>query len=135
NKPIIQCTRATNAEFIGANLRYADFTKASLKGADFSHADLECASFRGAIFNKEQQESKDLSESIKPTNFTDANLKGADLRDLAISTDGDKRGILPEQIKKAKNWKQAQYSDAFLTDELGLSKEDHQPHNCETFQK
>ncbi|MEL7078932.1 MAG: pentapeptide repeat-containing protein [Cyanobacteria bacterium J06648_1] len=135
NKPVIQCTRATNAEFIGANLKHADFTKASLKGANFSQADLECASFRGAIFNKEQDESKDLSEFIEPTNFTNANLKGADFRDLAISTKGDpKRGVLPEQIKQAKNWKQAQYSNNFLT-ELGLSKQNHQPHDCKVFQK
>ena len=106
-----------------------------MKGANFSHADLECASFRGAIFNKEQDESKDLSESIKPTNFNHANLKGADLRDLAVSTEGDpKRGVLPEKIKEAKNWKQAQYSDTFL-DELELSKQDHQPYDCNTFQK
>lgn len=134
NKPVIQCTRAVNTEFIGANLKYADFTKASAKGANFSHADLECASFRGAIFNKEQDQSKDLRDPIKPTNFTKANLKGADFRDLAISTKGDpKRGILPEQIKKATDWKQAKYSEAFKK-ELGLSKQD-EPHDCEVFQK
>ncbi len=135
NEPIIQCTRAINAEFLGANLRHADFTKASLKGANFSDADLECASFRGAIFNKKQEKNKDINKPIEPTKFNDANLKGADLRDLAISTDRDpNRGVLPEQIKEANNWQTAKYSEPLLT-ELGLSKQDYKPYNCEVFQK
>jgi BTB/POZ domain-containing protein KCTD9 len=135
NEPIIKCTRAINTEFIGTNLKQADFTKASLKGANFSNANLECASFRGAIFNKEQEKSKDLTEPIKPTKFTNANLKGTDLRDLATPTKGDQnRGISPEQIKEAKNWETAKYSEPFLT-ELGLSKQNYKPYNCETFQK
>jgi uncharacterized protein YjbI with pentapeptide repeats len=136
NDPIIQCTRAVNAEFIGANLKYADFTKANLKGANFTDANLECASFRGAIFNSVETEDPNITNKIvKPTDFTNANLKGADLRDLATPTKGDPiRDISPEQIKKAKNWEQAKYSDSFL-EKLGLSKQNHKPFDCKSYQK
>lgn len=133
--PIIKCTRAVNAEFIGANLKYADFTKAQLTGANFTDANLECASFRGAIFNSVETEVPNIPKIIKPTDFTNANLKGADLRDLATPTKDDPiRNISPEQLKKAKNWEQAKYSDSFL-EKLGLSKQNHKPFDCKSYQK
>jgi uncharacterized protein YjbI with pentapeptide repeats len=134
-KPTIQCTRAVNAEFIGANLKSADFTKANLKGANFKNANLECTSFRGAIFNSVKGIDPNLPEGVYPTNFEGANLKGADLRDLASPTSGDKtRDLSAEQIKKAKNWQEASYSPSLLK-ELGLLGQSHKPFICPTFDK
>lgn len=132
-KPVIQCTRAVNAEFIGSNLKSADFTKANLKGANFKDANLECVSFRGAIFNSVNDKDPNLSEGVYTTKFEGANIRGADLRDLAVPTSGDKiRGLSGEQIKKAKNWQEALYSPALLK-ELGLSGQSHKPFICPVF--
>jgi uncharacterized protein YjbI with pentapeptide repeats len=116
-EPIIQCTRAVNAKFIGANLKAVDFTKANLKGSDFEDSDLECATFRGATFNKvKRTDSIDLPEGISPTNFKEANIKGADFRDVI--------DLSPDQIKQALNWREARYSSSFAAD-LGLSQNKH----------
>jgi uncharacterized protein YjbI with pentapeptide repeats len=132
-EPIIQCARAVNAEFVGANLKSADFTKANLKGASFKKANLECVSFRGAIFNSIKDEDPNLPEGVKPTNFEKANLRGADFRDLAFPTPGDKiRGLSTEQIKKGDNWQEALYSPELLK-ELGLSSPSYKPFSCPVY--
>jgi uncharacterized protein YjbI with pentapeptide repeats len=111
--PIIQCVRAVNATFIGANLKAVDFTKADLKGSNFEDSDLECATFRGAIFNQVKRiDSIDLPEGISPTNFKAANIRGVDFRDVI--------DLSPSQVKQAVNWQEAIYSPSFAAN-LGLS--------------
>lgn len=134
-KPTIQCTRAVNTEFIGANLKYPDFTKSDLKGAKFKNANLECVSFRGAIFNLTKDKDPNLSEGVYPTNFEDANLRGADFRYLAVPSSGDAiRGLSAEQIKKAKNWDEAIYSQSLLK-QLSLSEQSYNPFRCPAYVK
>jgi uncharacterized protein YjbI with pentapeptide repeats len=123
---IIQCARPVSAKFIGANLKYSDFTKADLKGSDFEDSDLECATFRGATFNiLKILDSLDLPEGIPPTNFKNANVKGADFSDVA--------GLSPSQIKQAIDWRKAKYSRLFA-EELGLSPQ-NKPFDCKVYEK
>ncbi|WP_309732439.1 pentapeptide repeat-containing protein [Chamaesiphon sp. OTE_75_metabat_556] len=119
--PIIQCVRAVNATFIGANLKAVDFTKADLKGSNFEDSDLECATFRGAIFNQVKRiDSIDLPEGIPPTNFKKANIRGVDFRDVI--------DLSPTQVEQAVNWREAIYSASFAA-KLGLSPQ-NKPFDC-----
>ncbi len=80
------------AYLLGAKLQVANLIEANFQEANLYEANLQEANLRGAMLQK-------------------ANLQGATL-------DGAK-ALTASQIKAAKNWKLAFYSDDFLT-ELGL---------------
>ncbi len=80
----------------------ADLRAANLQGADLGAANLQGAILRGAMLQKANLFGAELQE---------ANLQEADLRGA--------QALTASQIKAAKNWKLAFYSDDFLT-ELGL---------------
>ncbi len=79
------------AQFWNANLQEAVLAKAECVGTNFKLADLSCADLSHA----------DVTEAI----FVDANLQGADLQG-AIN-------LRLDQVKCAKNWKQARYGEDF----------------------
>ncbi|MEH1863110.1 MAG: pentapeptide repeat-containing protein [Nostoc sp.] len=107
---------APNANLAGANLSGANLGFANLSGAYFgffgnlSGANLIFANLSGADLSLANLSGADLSF---------ANLRGADL------SFADLRGVknlTVEQVKSAKNWKQAKYDKDFRT-KLGLPPE------------
>ncbi len=100
-----------------ANLQGADLQSAKLQGADLGFANLQGASLgfanlqeAGRGFAKLQGASLGFA-NLQGASLSGANFQGADLR-LA-------QGLTASQIKAAKNWKLAFYSDDFLK-ELSL---------------
>ena len=107
---------APNANLTGANLSGANLGFANLSGAYFgffgnlSGANLMCANLSGA---------DDSLANLSGPDLRLANLRGADL------SFADLRGVknlTVEQVKSAKNWKQAKYDKDFRT-KLGLPPE------------
>ncbi|BAY38835.1 pentapeptide repeat protein [Nostoc sp. NIES-2111] len=122
----------SSADLSSANLRDANLSKARLKGANLSSADLEGANLSSADLEDADLSSANLisaelsSANLKSANFSSAtlisaDLNGADLRYISPNSSSDKK-LTPEQVKKAKNWKKAKYSEA-LCKQLGLSPE------------
>ncbi|MUG96935.1 hypothetical protein F7734_33185 [Scytonema sp. UIC 10036] len=85
----------TYAKLISADLTYADLRGADLTYADLRGANLTYADLRGA--------------NLSAANLTDANFFGA-------------KNLTPEQVKKARNWNKAKYSEKF-SKQLGLPPE------------
>ncbi len=81
--------------------------KANLQGANMIKADLQEANLVGANL----QEATPYGANYQGAVLRDANLQGTKL----VTT----RGLTARQVKAAKNWKLAFYSDDFLK-ELGL---------------
>jgi len=81
----------------GANLQKADLRKANLQEANLFGANLQKA-------------------DLRRTNLREADLRKANLREASLS---GANGLTAPQVKQAKNWKMAFYSDDFLK-ELGL---------------
>ncbi len=100
-KAFLRGANLQGAKLFGANLQGAYLSGANLQGADLRGANLQGADLRGANLSR--------ARMIK------ANLRGADLRN-AIN-------LTAPQVKPAKNWELALYSDDFLK-KLGL-KPDH----------
>ncbi len=95
-----------------ANLREADLRGVNLRGANLRgaymiKADLQEANLVGA----DLQEATPYGANFQGAVLRDANLQGAKL----LTT----RGLTARQVKAAKNWELAFYSDDFLN-ELGL---------------
>ena len=90
-----------NTKLIGADLIGANLINAKLIGADLEKADLENAHLNGAY--------------LKDTKLNGAYLEGAYLIDA--------KDMLPEQIKRAKNWEKAYYDPEFR-EKLGLPPEE-----------
>ncbi len=89
------------AEPAGAHLEWAMLTNANLERAMLRGVNLEAATLRGA--------------NLKNAILYKANLQNADLRDADL-TGADLQqvtGLTPEQIKEAKNWEKAYFSQAF----------------------
>jgi uncharacterized protein YjbI with pentapeptide repeats/energy-coupling factor transporter ATP-binding protein EcfA2 len=129
----------SSANLSSADLSSANLSVANLRDANLSSADLSSAKLKKAIYNKETQLPKnfdptkeqmlliapgvnlsgaDLSSIIfwgttdfQGINLTNANLEGSNLMTV--------RNLTPEQVKAAKNWEKAKYSDEFRK-KLGL---------------
>ncbi len=101
-----------DANFENADLRAADFKAAKLRSANLASADLRYAGLQNASLARTNLEKARLSEArVEGADFAFANLKEADLRGT--------HGLKTWEIKEAKNWELAFYSDDFL-EELGL---------------
>ena len=105
------------ADLRGANLQKAILVEAKLQGAILIGAQLQNADLRGAklqgadLMGARLQKAELDSAQLQEANLYGANLEGADLMGAG--------GLNTRQVKAAKNWKLAFYSDAFLK-ELGL---------------
>ena len=90
-----------------ANLQKAVLWRAKLQGANLDGANLQKADLRKA--------------NLQEANLFGANLQKADLRkaNLQEAKLTGANGLTAPQVKQAKNWKMAFYSDDFLK-ELGL---------------
>ncbi len=73
--------------------------EANLEGVNFTGADLTGSHFAEA--------------NLKGTNFTGADLRGAYFTENKVRGYGKIKNLTPEQIKKARNWKEADYDDDF----------------------
>ncbi len=90
-----------------ANLQKADLFQANLQKANLGDANLQKADLLRANLQGANLERADLREA----DLLSAELQGADLRKA--------KGVTAFQIKQARNWQLAFYSDDFLK-ELGL---------------
>ncbi len=95
------------ADLREANLRGVNLREANLQGAGMIKADLQEAN----LVEANLQEATPLGANFQGAVLRDANLQGAKL----LTT----RGLTVRQVKAAKNWELAFYSDDFLK-ELGL---------------
>ena len=92
-----------NANFKQAQLMRTDFREANLNGANLTKASLKAADLRGAFFN-----SADLQ---------DVNFEGADLQKAKFcggNPSNDAKNLEVDQIKKAKNWQEAELPKYWL---------------------
>ncbi len=106
------------AKLQGAILRGAMLQKANLFGAELQEANLIEANLQGAILRGAMLQKANLfGAELQEANLQEADLRGA-------------QALTASQIKAAKNWKLAFYSDDFLT-ELGLPPD----HNGEVKKK
>lgn len=131
--------KLNGALMIKAKIEGADLREANLHGAFLSEADLIGADLRAANLSAADLSGAKLSGAkLSGADLTDANLNGAELiaakprqDDLKVSqTPGikliapyqsDAEGITINQIKKARHWDKALYSDEFRK-ELGLPR-------------
>ncbi len=112
----------------GAKLQKADLGFANLQGAYLPEANLQGADLRGA----KGQGAVLIQANLQKANLLGANLQGADLRvaKLQGATLVGAKGLTAPQVKAAKNWDLAFYSDDFLR-KLGLPSD----HNGEVEKK
>jgi uncharacterized protein YjbI with pentapeptide repeats len=121
--------KLTKANLFGANLSGADLSGANLSGADLSGANLSGANLLGADLRGAVLRGADLSgANLFGANLRDADLSGADLSGadlLEANLSGADLGevnpedLTVEQVKSARNWKEATYDDDFRK-KLGL---------------
>ncbi len=106
------------ADLLRANLQGANLERADLREADLLSAELQGADLRDANLQKAYLGSAQLQGA----NLRDAELQGADLREAELQGADlrEAKGVTASQIKQARNWRLAFYSDDFLA-ELGLS--------------
>ena len=101
-----------NANLQGANLREANLRGINLRGANLQGAYMIKADLQEAnLVEANLQEATPLGANFQGADLRDANLQGTKL----LTT----RGLTARQVKTAKNWVLAFYSDDFLK-ELGL---------------
>ncbi len=100
------------ADLSGANLSGAYLFKADLTGAKLPGAKLPGASLQGANLGAAHLQGANLGGA----NLQKANLGGANLQGAYL---GEAIGLTASQVKKAKNWDLANYSDDFVK-KLGL---------------
>ena len=106
-----------DAILVQANLRGAFLSGADLQGADLSGANLQGADLRSADLQGADLQGADLREAnLQGAKLWRADLQGADFRSLFGSIT---RGLEPEQVTAAKNWRFAYYNEDFLP-KLGL---------------
>jgi len=105
------------ADLVGANLQEATLYEANLQGAYLVEANLQGAylveaNLRGAKLRGANLQGAKLSKAnLQGAFLVEANLQGANLVGAI--------GLTASQVKAAKNWKLAFYSDDFLK-KLGL---------------
>ncbi|MBD1844549.1 pentapeptide repeat-containing protein [Cyanobacteria bacterium FACHB-63] len=90
----------------------ANFTEADLYGANLSEGDFTKANFHSVNFTLARLYDEDGSANLQGANLTRADLSGVDFEKA--------KNITPEQIKQAKNWNEAYYSDDF-SKQLGIT--------------
>ena len=100
-------TQLQNSDLSGANL-----SEAYIDGSDLSKANLSKANLVKTYMRQAHLQDADLSQA----DFSEANIDGSDL--LGANLQGAKN-LNPDQIKRAKNWQQAQYDQDFRK-KLGL---------------
>jgi BTB/POZ domain-containing protein KCTD9 len=98
-----------NTNLTGAELAYADLIEANLQNADFVGANLVGVNFVRANLSQAYFGDVNLSES----HFTDANLKQTKFFGI--------ENLTIEQVKSAKNWREAIY-DSKLSTQLSIVK-------------
>ena len=102
---------------VKANLQGANLREANLRGVNLREANLQEA----YMIKADLQEANLVGANLQEATPYGANFQGADLRDANLQ--GTKlfttRGLTARQVKAAKNWELAFYSDDFLK-ELGL---------------
>lgn len=106
----------TQASLIKAKLNGARLTRANLSQADLNEANLKSAYLGEANLNEAQLVGADLSEAdLRGANLSNANLSGAKFFNTKLhGTDFSKaKGLISEQIKNARDWKNAKYDDKF----------------------
>ncbi|WP_071187348.1 pentapeptide repeat-containing protein [Trichormus sp. NMC-1] len=116
-------TKLLNANLNRANLSDADLSGADLRGTDLFSADLRGANLSTALLSQTQGWEELLHKLqlyLKAIVVTEAfhsraNLSGANLSGT--------RNLLPDQVKLAKNWEEANYDDDFRV-QLGLTSVD-----------
>ncbi|MBN3963316.1 pentapeptide repeat-containing protein [Nostoc sp. NMS8] len=114
-----------NANLSRANLSGVDLSNANLSRANLSNADLSGAYSRYFYFSNADPRDTNLSNADpRVANLSGANLRGANLRgtnfrgvDLRYA-----KNLTPEQVKYAKNWDEATYTEDFRA-KLGLPPE------------
>ncbi len=100
-----------------ADLSKANLQKAILRGANLQKAFLGGANLQGANLDGANLQGADLTEAnlqgavLLWANLQGANLDGANLQGATLV---GAKGLTASQVKKAKNWKLAFYSDDFL---------------------
>ncbi len=119
-------------EGIRADLSKANLQEAILRGANLQEADLIEANLQGAILRGAMLQKANLfGANLQGANLIEANLQGAVLGRANLERASLYRanlqganlvgaiGLTASQVKAAKNWKLAFYSDDFLK-KLGL---------------
>ncbi|MEM7556104.1 MAG: pentapeptide repeat-containing protein [Cyanobacteria bacterium P01_A01_bin.84] len=120
------------ANLTRANLSYADLSSTDMGNANFKNASLSYANLNGSMLEGAFMIDADLSYSqLEGTDLGDAQLEGASLQHASLLDanlnqanikDVDFTGVVnltPEQVKSAKNWRQAKY-DQDLQCKLGI---------------
>jgi hypothetical protein len=107
---LIDVDLINRVDFNSVNLKGADFSQANFVHVDLKNANLSYADFIGANFVRADLSGADLSYA----NLRGADLSGADLRGA--------KNLDPEEVKEAKNWEKAKYSEEFRA-KLGLPPE------------
>jgi Pentapeptide repeats (8 copies) len=114
------------AVLMGANLQRAFVWEANLQDAVLMEANLQGASLRkanlrGAILWEADLQGADLYRAnLQGAILWNANLRGADLREANLQ---DAQDLTPDQIRSAKSWDDATFSDG-LRETLGLPPND-----------
>jgi len=115
------------ADLDGANLQEANLYEANLQGAYLVEANLQGAYLVEANLQEAYLDEANLQgaklrgANLQGAKLSEANLQGAylDGANLQGATLVGAKGLTASQVKKAKNWKLAFYSDDFLK-KLGL---------------
>ena len=95
-----------------ADLGQANLQKADLRQANLQETDLRGVNLQGAVLAHANLQKADLGQAnLQEADFRSAKLQGANLRRV--------KAVTASQIKRARNWQLAFYSDDFLK-ELGL---------------
>lgn len=100
-------TNLQNASLTNADLRRAFLNRANLQGAFLNLAKLNDATFNNAVLKKADLTGADLTEA----DLTKADITGSDIKRAVFN---GVVGVTISQIKSAKNWELAYYSDDLL---------------------
>ncbi|MEH1966148.1 nSTAND1 domain-containing NTPase [Nostoc sp.] len=113
------------ANLIGADLSSAHLSSTNLWIADLSSADLSSANLGSADISSADLSSANLSSAdlssaiLSRADLSSANLSSANLSNAYFWY---AKNLTPEQVKSAKSWQKAKYSEHFRT-QLGLPPE------------
>ncbi|MDZ8054130.1 MAG: pentapeptide repeat-containing protein [Aulosira sp. ZfuVER01] len=101
----------------GVSLQGAKLPNAILWGVNLQDANLEASNFSEASFHGALLKNANFQKAnLKGAKFGNANLEGAKLDDADIegASFWNAAGLTVEQVKSAKNWQTAEYSQDFL---------------------
>jgi BTB/POZ domain-containing protein KCTD9 len=129
------------AYLLKANLKEANLKEANLKGAKLNEAELRLADLRGANLKEAKLKKANLGTTkMHRTVLIKADLEGADLRgcrfyctdfrganlkgaDLSTAKFAKVKNLTLEQIKKAKNWDEAEFTVDIFPDNPDIPRE------------